>query len=151
MSLMNEVRDFGSSTYTVESDADKRLVVIRYRGRVVPGDVAACAEKIANALANMPIGFRLLVDLTALESMTVACVPYLEKIMRLCDARGVDAVIRVVPDTRRDIGLQIMSRFHYRRTVKSITCETLNEAASLLSDVSKESATTELPGYMQHG
>ena len=77
--LMNEVRDFGSSTYTVESDADKRLLVIRYRGRVVPGDVAACAEKVANALAKMPSGFRLLVDLTALESMDVACVPHLER------------------------------------------------------------------------
>ena len=43
-----------------------------------------------------------------------------------------------MPDTRRDIGLQIMSRFHYRRTVKFITCKTLDEAASLLSDVSDD-------------
>ena len=142
---MNEVRDLGSSTYTVESDADKKLVAIRYRGRVVPGDVAACAEEIATALAQMPAGFCLLVDLTALESMDVACVPYLEKIMRLCDSKEVSVVIRVVPEARRDIGLQIMSRFHYRRTVEFVTCKTLDEAAALLTDVTEERTGAEWP------
>ena len=132
--MMNEVRDLGSSTYTVESDVEEKLLVIRYRGRVVQADVAACGEKVANSLAQMPSGFCLLVDLSSLESMDVACVPHLEEIMRFCDAKEVSAVIRVVPDARRDIGLQIMSRFHYRRTVEFITCTTLDEAASLLSD-----------------
>jgi|KBSMisStaDraftv2_1062788.scaffolds.fasta_scaffold291382_1 anti-anti-sigma regulatory factor len=148
--MMNEVRDLGSSTYTVESDADKGLVIIRYRGRVAPADVAACAEEVANALAEMPPGFCLLVDLTDLESMSVACVPYLEEIMRFCDAKQVSAVIRVVPDARRDIGLQIMSRFHYRRTVEFVTCKSLDEAAAMLTDAEHEPANAEVSSDTQH-
>jgi anti-anti-sigma regulatory factor len=148
--MINEVRELGSSTYKVESDVEKQLLVIRYRGRVAAPDVVACAEKIADALAQMPPGFRLLVDLTALEAMDVSCVPHLEEIMHLCDARGVSVVIRVVPDTRRDIGLQIISRFHYRPTVKFVTCESLDEAASLLTDTGDEPASAELPANTQH-
>src|SRR3954453_23706967 len=142
---MSEIRQLGPISHVVESDATKRLIVIRYHGRVAPVDVEACAEKVADALAQMPRGFRLLVDLTSLESMDVACVPHLEEIMRLCDARGVSAVVRVVPEARRDIGLQIMSRFHYRQTVEFITCKTLEEAAAVLTEVRDDPTTAELP------
>jgi len=139
-----------SDAYTVESDANKGLVIIRYRGRVAPAHVAACAGEVANALAEMPAGFCLLVDLTELESMSVACVPYLEEIMRFCDAKEVSAVIRVVPDARRDIGLQIMSRFHYRRTVEFVTCKSLNEAAGLLTEIEQEALNAEVPSDARH-
>ena len=36
--------------YTVESDAEGGLLVIRYRGRVAAEDVAGCAEEVADAL-----------------------------------------------------------------------------------------------------
>lgn len=148
--MISEDGELDPSAYVVESNAEQRLVVIRYRGRVAPADVAACAKKVAKALGPMPAGFRLLVDLTALESMDVTCVPHLEEIMRLCDAKKVSGVIRVVPDARRDIGLQIMSLFHYRRTVEFITCKTLDEAASLLTDVPEEPTKAELPANAQH-
>ncbi len=131
--MISEIRELGSIAYMVESDAEKALLVIRYRGRVAPATSLRCAEEVADALAEMPAGFRLLVDLTALESMDVACAPHLEEIMELCDAKGVSAVVRVVPDARRDIGLQIMSRFHYRPTVQVFTCKSLDEATSMLS------------------
>jgi anti-anti-sigma regulatory factor len=148
--MMNEVREVGSRAYTVESDVNKQLVVIRYRGRVARAEVAACAAEVAHALPEMPAGFCLLVDLTALESMDVSCVPYLEEIMRLCDAKEVSAVVRVVPDARRDIGLQIMSRFHYRRTVDFVTCRSLDEAAALLTGVTTEPATAEMGANVPH-
>ena len=50
--------------------------------------------------------------------MDVACVPHLEHIMQLCDEKGVSAVVRAIPDPRRDIGLQIMSYFHYGPEVR---------------------------------
>jgi hypothetical protein len=41
-------------------------------------------------------------------------------------------VVRVIPDPHRDIGLQIMSYFHYKGDVRIVTCETLAEAAKTL-------------------
>jgi hypothetical protein len=41
-------------------------------------------------------------------------------------------VVRVIPDPTRDIGLQIMSYFHYDGAVRIVTCATLDEATEIL-------------------
>jgi hypothetical protein len=41
-------------------------------------------------------------------------------------------VVRVIPDPHRDIGMTIMSVFHYRGGVKIFTCQTLAEAEETL-------------------
>jgi hypothetical protein len=43
-------------------------------------------------------------------------------------------VVRVIPDPARDIGLQIMSLFHYGHDVRIVTCATLDEAQRALQD-----------------
>jgi hypothetical protein len=48
--------------------------------------------------------------------------------MDLCDKKGAAAVVRVIPDPQKDIGLNIMSIFHFRRRVRISTCETMEEA-----------------------
>jgi anti-anti-sigma regulatory factor len=80
----------------------------------------------------LQFGFRLLADLTELEAMDMACAPFIEKAMDLCNQKGASMVVRVIPDPRRDIGLQIMSIFHYRGDVQIFTCETLAQADDLL-------------------
>jgi hypothetical protein len=45
-------------------------------------------------------------------------------------------VVRVIPDPHRDIGLQIMSIFHYGGDVQILTCQTLAEAEEILRDES---------------
>jgi anti-anti-sigma regulatory factor len=142
---ISEVPGLGSIAYTVESDAEGGLLVIRYRDRVVAEDVECCTEEVADALAIMPSGFRLLVDLTGLESMDVACVPHLEKIMKLCNAKGVSGVVRVVPDKRRDIGLQIMSYFHYGPNVRIFTCKNMDEATAILARITQDPACAVAP------
>ena len=142
---ISEVPGLGSIAYTVESDAEGGLLIIRYRGRVAAEDVACCAEEVADALATMPSGFRFLVDLTGLESMDLACVPHLEKIMKLCNAKGVSAVVRVVPDKRRDIGLQIMSYFHYGPDVQIFTCNNLDEASAILARMTHDPGGAVVP------
>jgi hypothetical protein len=42
-------------------------------------------------------------------------------------------VFRVVPDPRRDIGMQIMSYFHYGADVRIVTCESMAEAEGILA------------------
>jgi hypothetical protein len=53
--------------------------------------------------------------------------------MDSCDARGITMVVRIIPDPRKDIGLNIMSLFHYRRGVRFVTCETIEEAQAVLA------------------
>jgi hypothetical protein len=53
--------------------------------------------------------------------------------MELCDQKGVALVVRVIPDPTKDVGLGILSRFHYHHRPRSVTCESMVEAAELLS------------------
>ena len=115
-----------------EVDQQQNLLVIRYSGLVGPDETERGLEDVRAGLAKLKSGFRLLADLTELESMDVACAPFIEKAMELCNQKGASMVVRVIPDPRRDIGLQIMSIFHYRGDVKIVTCETLAQAKEIL-------------------
>jgi anti-anti-sigma regulatory factor len=115
-----------------EVDEPKRLLVIRYRGVVEAEETEKGLEQIRNGLTKLQSGFRLLADLSELESMDVACAPFIEKAMDMCNEKGASMVVRVIPDTHRDIGLQIMSIFHYGGDVQIITCQTLPEADEIL-------------------
>jgi hypothetical protein len=115
-----------------EVDEPKNLLVIRYHGLVVPDETESGLEDVRAGLAKLQSGFRLLADLSELGSMDVGCAPFIEKAMDLCNQKGASMVVRVIPDPQRDIGLQIMSIFHYRGDVQIFTCETLAQAAELL-------------------
>ena len=47
--------------------------------------------------------------------MDVACAPDIEQAMDLLNEAGIVKVVRVIAHPRQDIGLSIMSLFHYRR------------------------------------
>jgi anti-anti-sigma regulatory factor len=115
-----------------EVDEPKRLLAIRYRGLVRAEETEKGLEQIRNGLAKLQSGFRLLADLSELESMDVGCAPFIEKAMDMCNEKGASMVVRVIPEPHRDIGLQIMSIFHYRGDVQIITCQTLPEADEIL-------------------
>ena len=115
-----------------EVDEPKRLLVIRYNGLVRADETEKGLEQIRNGLAKLQSGFRLLADLTELDSMEVGCAPFIEKAMDMCNEKGASMVVRVIPDPHRDIGLQIMSIFHYRGDVQILTCETLAQANEIL-------------------
>ena len=115
-----------------EAHVPKKLLEIRYGDVVRAEDAEKGLDQLQAALARLESGFRVLVDLTALESMDVKCAPSVEKAMDLCNEKGASTVVRIVPDPHRDIGLQIMSIFHYRGDVRIITCATLAEANAIL-------------------
>jgi anti-anti-sigma regulatory factor len=115
-----------------ETDEPQNLFVIRYSGAVTPEETERGLEEIRAALAKLRSSFRLLVDLTELAQMDIGCAPYIEKAMDLCNEKGPSLVVRVIPDPHRDIGMAIMSMFHYGGSVQIITCQTLAEAAELL-------------------
>jgi hypothetical protein len=113
-------------------DEPRRMLVIRYDGVVRAEETEKGLEQIRSGLAKLQSGFRLLADLTDLQSMDVGCAPFIEKAMDLCNEKGASLVVRVIPDPHRDIGLQIMSIFHYGGDVQILTCETLAQAKEIL-------------------
>jgi anti-anti-sigma regulatory factor len=130
---ISAVPGIGPLVYSVETDPANNLLIIRYHGYVRSSAVERCARDVANCLTRLQPGFRLLADFTDLEAMDTGCAPHLEHIMQLCNEKGVSMVVRAIPDPRRDIGLQIMSYFHYGSEVRIKTCHSLKEAQEALA------------------
>ena len=116
----------------VEIDQPQNLLVIRYSGSVAPAETERGLGEIQSALPKLQSGFRLLADLTELKLMDVACAPFIEKAMDVCNENGISTVVRVIPDPARDIGMQIMSLFHYGGNVRILTCQNMDQARELL-------------------
>ena len=118
--------------FTIEFDQSRNLLVIRYNDHVGPDETEGALGVMRLMLNNVERGFRLLADLTHLRSMDLACAPHIESAMDLCDEKGVAQVVRIIPDARQDIGMQIMSHFHYGGDVRIVTCKSADEAMTFL-------------------
>src|SRR5215831_14226721 len=106
---------------TLRLEPERNLVTVRYSGRVGADDAQRYLQEARATLSDVQPGFRLLADLTDLEAMDVACAPYIRQIMDLLNEKGISLVVRVIPDPSLDIGLQIMSLFHYGQNVRIVT------------------------------
>jgi hypothetical protein len=62
--------------------------------------------------------------------MEPAATAHLAEIMDALAEKGVAVVVRVIPDPHKDIGLNILSQFHYGPQIKLATFESLAEALS---------------------
>jgi len=120
--------------FSIEASDDRRLIKISWSGQVHSEEMRRCAEEVGVTAAQMRPGFRLLADFTDLESMDSAGAPYIGSVMDLCLARQVERVVRVIPDPRKDIGLNIMSYFHYGSKVRVTTCDNLADAMRQLTE-----------------
>jgi hypothetical protein len=101
--------------------------------RVDAAEMKSCLEKIRIILVDINPGFRLLTDLTSLESMDADCSTDIGEMMSLCDAKGISAVLTVVPHPKKDIGFALMEPFHYGKHVEMTTHETLADAVQSLA------------------
>jgi anti-anti-sigma regulatory factor len=119
--------------FRIELDQGQSWLTIRYEGYVSPDEAHRCAEDLRVEITKIKPGFRLLVDLTDLQSMDVSCAPHIRDIMDMCNQNGVAGVVRIIPDPKRDIGLQIMSYFHYSGDVHIVTCDSLSDATNALA------------------
>jgi hypothetical protein len=119
--------------FRIELDQPHNWLTIAYSGHVNPDETQKCVEEIRVAVTKIEPGFRLVVDLTDLQAMEVACAPHITSIMDMCNRSGVAEVVRIIPDPKRDIGLQLMSYFHYGDDVHIVTCESLDEAMNFLA------------------
>ena len=120
--------------YSIEASDTERLIKISWSGRVGSDEMRRCDEEIRVAASKMRSRFRVLVDMTDLESMDVACAPYVGSLIDLCVTSQVEHVIRVIPDPHKDIGLNIISYFHYSSKTRVTICENLAVAMRRLAE-----------------
>ena len=118
--------------YAVELDQSKRLLVISALQRVTAEQVEAVAYRVRDLLHDIAPGFRVLVDFRWLDSMDSPVAPHLAEIMETLTQKGVASVARVMPDPHKDIGLNILSQFHYGPDIPITTFETLADALQSL-------------------
>jgi hypothetical protein len=120
--------------YSVESDRSKRLLVISAAGQVTKKEVETATLRVREMMKEITPGFRVLTDFRWLDRMEPAATAHLAEIMDALAEKEVAAVVRVVPDPHKDIGLNILSQFHYGPQIKLATFESLAEALSALID-----------------
>jgi hypothetical protein len=119
--------------FLATSNKARRLLCLSYIQRVRSGELKRGREDIKTLLADLPPGFRLLVDLSQLEAMEFDCMKEIGRTMELFDRSGVGMIVRVIPDPSKDIGLSILTLFHYPHHPHIVTCKTMTEAAELLA------------------
>jgi len=118
--------------YSVEVDRSKRLLVISALQQVTAQQAKLAAKQVRELLRDVAPGFRVLADFRWLESMDSAAAPHVAGIMDTLAEKGVSSVTRVMPDPHKDIGLNILSQFHYGPGIQIATFETLADALQSL-------------------
>jgi anti-anti-sigma regulatory factor len=114
--------------YTVELDQSKRLLVISAAQRVTAEQARLAAERVRELLQDIAPGFRLLVDFRWLDSMDSEAARHIATIMDALAEKKIASVTRAMPDPHKDIGLNILSQFHYRPEIEIATFSTLADA-----------------------
>jgi hypothetical protein len=117
----------------ITSNKHQRLLLLNYVGRVAPTDLASSRDELRALLAELPAEFRLLADFTQVEFVDPECMTEMGRAMDVIAQHGVSLIVRVMPDPAKDIGLNILTVFHYPRQPRIITCPNLAEALHELS------------------
>ena len=118
--------------YAVELDQSKRLLVISAAQRVTAEQASQAVQEVRDLLQDVAPGFRVLADFRWLESMEPATARHVAEIMDALAEKQVASVTRVMPDPHKDIGLNILSQFHYGPEVKVATFQTLADGLQSL-------------------
>jgi hypothetical protein len=118
--------------FLATTNKTKRLLYLSYIGRVQVEEVTRGREEVEALVSDWPDGFRVLADFGRLESMDATTATELGRLMDMSNRRGVELVVRVLPDPTKDPGLNILSMFHYKHPIEVVTCKTMEEAVRAL-------------------
>ncbi len=119
--------------FLATSNKARQLLHLSYVGEVGPEQLERGLADLKSCLADLEPGFRVLVDFGRLDFMGIECVPPLGRGMEMIGRSGVSLVVRVVPDPGKDIGLSILTVFHYSPRPRIAYCKDLLEAARVLA------------------
>jgi hypothetical protein len=119
--------------FLVTSNKHQRLLCLNFVQRVLPAELESARSELTALLADLPPGIRVLADLSQLEIMDPECAVEIGRVMDLLNQHGVSLIVRVIPDTSKDIGLNILMIFHYSHQPRVINCQNMAEALQKLS------------------
>lgn len=119
--------------YVVELDQSKRLLVISAAQRVTAEQARQAAQQVRDLLQDVAPGFQVLADYRWVDSMDPATARHVAEIMDALAQKQVASVTRVMPDPHKDIGLNILSQFHYGPEIQIATFQTLADALQSLA------------------
>jgi hypothetical protein len=117
--------------YSVEADGARRVFVIAASGEVLASEVRQGAQELKGLLQDATPGFAVLADFRGLEAMQPETAQQIGAVMDQFAEKEVAMVIRVIPDRYKDVGLNILSQFHYSPAVEVASVTTLAEAIAL--------------------
>lgn len=107
-------------------------IIIEFIGNIDAAQGEEYFPNIPNFIPKDRQTFNLLVDLSLVESIDPKIRTSIKKAMDLFNKAGVAKIIRVIPRPDQDIGLNIMSYFHYSKSVQVITLPFRQEAEERL-------------------
>ena len=110
----------------------RQVLFVNYIGRISPAELRQGREELKSLLTDLKPGFRLLVNLSYLESMGLDCRAEIGRNMDLVSQSGVGRLVYVIPDPTKDIGMNILAFFHYPNHPKIIHCKNLAEGVEKL-------------------
>ena len=119
--------------YAVELDRSKRLLVISATQRVTAEQAKLAAQRVRELVHDVEPGFRVLADFRWLDSMDPAAARHIADMMDAIAEKRAVSVTRVIPDPHKDIGLNILSQFHYGPEIQIATFETLADALQTMA------------------
>jgi anti-anti-sigma regulatory factor len=125
--------------YSIELDRTKHLLVISALQRVTAEQAKLAAERVRELLQDVAPGLRVLADFRWLDSMDSAAARHIADIMDALAEKGVASVTRVIPDPHKDIGLNILSQFHYGPGIQIATFQTLADALQSMAGADSSS------------
>ena len=114
------------------ADESGQILTLSYGRQVGPADMRKAVEVLRGLVPRMKPDFTLFSDFTHLEAMDPACASDLGAAMDLLSEGGMATVVRLIPDPAKDIGLNIISAFHFHHPVKIHTRPNMAEALKCL-------------------
>jgi anti-anti-sigma regulatory factor len=91
-----------------ELDKSKNLLHVVLSQHVTAEEIGRWREQVGELLPGLQPEFKILVDWSGVDSMDLDCVPEIDWCMEAVDQAGVSKIVRIVPDPRKDIGVNII-------------------------------------------
>ncbi|MDD4202779.1 MAG: hypothetical protein PHQ52_04875 [Candidatus Omnitrophica bacterium] len=107
---------------------DHTAIVITFKDSVDAKQTEQLHDSLQNIIPKLKRGFKLLTDLSFMEKMDIDAHLSIEKLMQLCNQCKVSQIIRIIPDTSKDVGFNIMSMMNYSPNVNIVTYRSTEEA-----------------------
>ncbi len=100
----------------------KRLLYLCYIDHVSAAELERGYEELKALLEEFPSGYRMLTDMVRLESVDLNAVDIIGKSMELLEQKGLEMIVRVVPDSSKRLWLQDQSEFFITRAGRGWCC-----------------------------